>query len=63
MWGENMIIVTHDDSDAAHIDDALRQVGLSPSDKKLVSTKKSEETKSTNKASPVAQIKKNKYGV
>lgn len=42
---------------------ALKQVGLNPSDKKLVSTKKSEESKQTNKSSPVAQIKKNKYGV
>ncbi len=62
-WGENLIIVTYDDEDAKNIDDALKQVGLNPSDKKLVSTKKSEESKQTNKSSPVAQIKKNKYGV
>jgi hypothetical protein len=45
------------------INDALKMVGLSPSDKKLISTPKSQETKDVDAKSPVPVKKKNKYGV
>ena len=62
-WGENQVIVSYSNSIDEYIDDALKDIGLSPSDKKLISTPKSEETKTVNTNSPVAKPKRNKYGV
>ena len=62
-WGENQIVVSYSNSIDEYIDDALKDVGLSPSDKKLISTPKSQETKTVNSVSPVAKPKRNKYGV
>lgn len=62
-WGENQIVVSYSNSIDEYIDDALKDVGLSPSDKKLISTSKSQETKTVNSVSPVAKPKRNKYGV
>ena len=63
VWGENQIVVSFDPGVEQYIDLALKEIGLSPSDKKLISSPKSEESRDVNKASPVAKIKKNKYGV
>ena len=53
-WGENEIIVSFDPHVGDYIDDALRQMGMSPSDKKLISTVKSEESADVVTRSPVA---------
>ena len=62
-WGENEVIISYDPSIPEIIDDALALVGMKSSDKKLISTAKSEETKDVSATSPVAARKKNKYGV
>lgn len=62
-WGENQVVVSYSNSVDDVIDDALKDVGLTPNDKKLITTPKSEEPNHTNKLSPVAKIQKNKYGV
>ena len=62
-WGENEIVISYDPSAEEFIDDALKMVGLSPSDKKLISTLKSEEATDVVTKSPVPTKKKNKYGV
>ena len=62
-WGENEIIVSFDPSAEEFIDKALEMVGLSPSDKKMISTAKSQEGKHVDVKSPVPARKKNKYGV
>lgn len=56
-FGENEIVVSFDPHVGDYIDDALKQMGMSPGDKKLVTTMKSEEPKSTNTASPVIGFK------
>jgi hypothetical protein len=56
-WGENQIIVSYDPHIADWIDAALKEVGLSPSDKKLISTPNSEEQKDTGIRSPVVAFK------
>ena len=62
-WGENQIVITRDPNAAEWIDDALAMVGLSGSDKKMISTPASEEGKGVDAKSPVPARKKNKYGV
>jgi len=62
-WGENQIIMSYDPSVEAVLDDALKMVGLTPNDKKQISTSKSEEGKGVDTKSPVPIKKKNKYGV
>ena len=62
-WGENEVIISYDPSIPEIIDDALALVGMKSSDKKLISTAKSEEAKDVVAKSPVAARKKNKYGV
>lgn len=62
-WGENAVIVSYSNTTKDIIDDALKQVGLSPSDKKLITSAKSEEIKDVSTVSPVAKIKKNRYGI
>lgn len=48
-WGENEVIVSYAGTDPLqeYLDDALRQMGLQPSDAKLVTTTKSEEPSDT----------------
>lgn len=58
VWGENQVVVSYGNVIDQYIDDALKAVGLTPSDKKLISTAKSEETKTVNTVSPVAQWNK-----
>lgn len=50
-WGENEIVVSFDPHIDQYIDDALAQMGLKG--KKLISTRKSEETGDVGKSSPV----------
>ena len=54
-WGENLVVVGFGNTVDQYIDDALRAIGLSPSDKKLITTPDSEESKTVNKTSPVPQ--------
>jgi hypothetical protein len=63
IWGENQVVVAYPETEDQYLDDALRDVGLSPSDKQLISTAKSEETKTVNKTSPVPARRPNRYGV
>jgi len=58
-WGENEVVVSYAGVDAlkSYLDDALRQMNLSPSAAKLVSTKKSEEPVSTGKTSPIKSFR------
>lgn len=63
VWGENQVIISYSNTVDQYIDAALKEVGLSPNDKKLISTPKSEESPTIHKISPVAKIKKNRYGV
>jgi hypothetical protein len=55
-WGENEIIIAYD-LDTDIIDYALNIVGLKSSDKKLISTKKSEEMSEVDTNSPVQGFK------
>lgn len=57
IWGENEIIVSYDPHVADWIDDALKMVGLSSSDKKLLGTPTSEEATDVAKNSPVKAFK------
>lgn len=63
VWGENQVIVSYSNSIDEYIDDALKNIGLSPSDKRLISTPRSEETSTVNKTSPVPARRTNRYGV
>ena len=62
-WGENEVVVSYSNRVDDYIDAALAKIGLSPSDKKLISTPHSEEAKDVTTKSPVPVKKKNKYGV
>lgn len=62
-WGENQVVVSYSNTIDQYIDAALKEIGLSPSDKRLISTAKSEENPTVNKTSPVAKPKRNRYGV
>lgn len=62
VWGENQIVDPYTDEEIAAIDDALRAVGLKSSDKKKVPASALMIT-NPNSRSPVAKIKRNKYGV
>lgn len=56
-WGENEVIVSYDPHIAEWIDDALVEIGLSPSDKKLITSMKSQETSTVVKTSPIQGFK------
>lgn len=58
-WGENLIIVSYAGKDPLqhYIDDALREVGLVPSDAKLLTTPKSEEPTDTGNKSMLPPFK------
>lgn len=55
-WGENEIIIGYD-LDPTIIDDALKTVGLTASDKKLISTRTSKESNDIYCQSPVRGFK------
>jgi hypothetical protein len=55
-WGENQIVVGYD-LDPDIIDQALHTIGLKSSDKKLISTRKSEESKDVDTISPIQGFK------
>jgi hypothetical protein len=52
-WGENEIVISSDPDIGKWIDMALKDMGLPASDKKLVSTKTSDELTDTVAKSPV----------
>jgi len=56
-WGENQIVVSFDKDVDEYIDDALQQIGLRPSDKKLVSTMHSDEAGDVVETSPLRAFK------
>ena len=58
-WGENEIIVSYAGQDPLqqYLDDALREMGLQPSDAKLVTTPHSQEPVDTGIKSPVNPFK------
>lgn len=62
-WGHNQVVVGYSNTVDQYIDAALKEIGLSPKDKKLITTPRSEESKAVSKASPVAKLKRNRYGV
>lgn len=62
-FGENLVIVGYSNTVDQYIDAALKEVGLTTSDKKLISTPESEETDTVQKTSPVPKFKRNKYGI
>ena len=58
-WGENLIIVSYAGKDPLekYLDDALREVGLVPSDAKLLTTPHSEEPTDTGTKSTLPPFK------
>lgn len=56
-WGENEVVISFDPHVSDYIDDALRQIGMSPSDKKLISTTTSDEASDVDKQSPLIPFK------
>ena len=62
-WGENAIIVSYSNTTKDIIDDALKEIGLTASAKKQITSSGSHETKDVNKSSPVATKKRNRFGV
>lgn len=58
-WGENEVIVSYAGEQPLkkYLDDALRQMGLTPSDAKLVTTPKSQEPVDTGNKSPINAFK------
>jgi hypothetical protein len=52
-WGENQVVVSFDPNIEEWIDEALRDVGLSPNDKRLISTHTSEEAADVDHVSPI----------
>lgn len=58
-WGENQIIVSYGGADPLidYLDDALREMGLTPRDAKLVTTSHSQEPTSTGIKSPLKGFK------
>ena len=57
VFGENEIVVSFDPHIEKWLDDALNQMGMKPSDAKLLSTLKSEEAKDVTYQSPVKGFK------
>lgn len=58
-WGENEVLVSYAGVDPLkkYLDDALKEMGLSPSDAKLVTTTKSEEPTDTTPGSTLKPFK------
>lgn len=62
-WGHSQVVIGYSNTVDDYIDDALEELGMSPKDKKLITTPRSEESKKVQTVSPVAKTKRNKYGV
>lgn len=58
--GPEMVMTTYTDEDAKIVKAAGKKIGSKP---KVIASKGSMETPSTQKTSPVAKIKRNKYGI
>jgi hypothetical protein len=57
-WGENMVVTDHMDPELVDdIDYALRELGLDSNNKKLISTRASEEGTTVDKNSPIKAFK------
>jgi hypothetical protein len=56
-WGEHQIVVGFDESVGEWIDDALREMGLTPADKRLITSLKSKESPTVSNQSPVRAFK------
>jgi hypothetical protein len=56
-WGSNQIVVGFDESVGEWIDDALREMGLTPGDKKLITSLKSGESSTVSNQSPIKGFK------
>lgn len=56
-WGEHQIIVGFDESVGEWIDDALREMGLGPGDKRLITSLKSDESPTVGNKSPIRGFK------
>lgn len=58
-WGENEVIVSYAGKEPLqdYLDDAMRQMGLKPSDARLVTTEKSEEPTDTRTVSTLKPFK------
>lgn len=52
-WGENQVVVSFDPHIDEWVDEALREIGQSPGDKRRISTLNSEEADLVNHVSPV----------
>jgi hypothetical protein len=52
-WGENQVVVSFDPNIEEWIDEALRDIGQSASDKRLISTAISQEAEDVDNVSPV----------
>ena len=57
VFGENEIVVSYDPHVEVYIKDALKSMGLPPSDAKRIGTQKSEEAPDVDKISPVKGFK------
>ena len=57
IWGESEIVVCYDPSVEKLIDLALGELGLPPSNKRLITTRKSEEADTISTSSPVKGFK------
>jgi hypothetical protein len=57
IWGESEIVVCYDPSIEKIIDEALGELGLPPSSKRLTNTRKSEEADTISTSSPVKGFK------
>jgi len=63
-FGENMTVVAYTEADNETVELALNQMGSEfTKSAKTISSKKSEEAIDVSKNSPVAKLKKNKWGV
>lgn len=60
-WGENAIVLAYDEESEKMIDQALKATHSGA--KRMISTRKSEESPDVNKISSVASPKRNKYGI
>lgn len=58
-WGENEVIISYagDGVEEKYINDALKEIGLTRTSKKQVTTSKSEEPQDTGKSSPLNGFK------
>ena len=58
-WGENEVVISYAGKESLqkYLDNAMKQMGLSPNDSKLVTTKKNKEAMDTDNKSPILSFK------